>query len=168
MDFALRLARGGVMIDQMVATAAEAITRAPLEKSLTDIPATAARRAATSLLELDAKRESFQRIRLYEEDFARRGSSWTMRIAWQLVLRRKTQAVFDKTESKITTATLGTRNLILDLAARAYTLDHGQPPASPSDLVPNYLPQVPTDPSTGKPLKSFNAASTTTKVPQGG
>lgn len=165
MDFALRLARGGVMIDQMVATAAEAITRGPLEKSLSDIPATAARRAATALLELDGKRESFKRVRLYEEDFARRGSSWTVRIAWQLFLRRRTQAVFDKTETKITTATLDTRHLILNLAARAYTLDRGKPPASPSDLVPDYLPQIPIDPATGEALKNFKASPATATVP---
>lgn len=168
MDFALRLARGGVMIDQMVATAAEAIARAPLEKSLSDIPAAQARHAAITLLELDAKRESFKRVRLYEEDFARRGSSWTMRIAWQLVLRRKTQAVFDKTEAKLNASTLGTRNLILDLAARAYTLDRSQPPASPADLVPDYLPSLPLNPSTGEPLNTFKAARTETTVSPGG
>jgi len=167
-DFALRLARGGVMIDQMVATAAEAIARAPLEKALSDIPAAHARRAATTLLELDAKRESFKRVRLYEEDFARRSSTWIMRVAWQLVLRSKTQAAFDKTETKLNDSTLGTRNLILNLAARAHTLDRGQPPASPADLVPEYLPSVPKDPSTGEPLKTFKAARTATNTSPGG
>jgi hypothetical protein len=38
---------------------------------------------------------------------------------------------------------------MLDLAARAFELDKGHPPASASDLVPEYLKAVPQDPVTG-------------------
>jgi hypothetical protein len=41
------------------------------------------------------------------------------------------------------------RQLIIDLAARAYELDKGRPPASAADLVPDYLKAVPPDPATG-------------------
>jgi hypothetical protein len=39
--------------------------------------------------------------------------------------------------------------LTLDLAARAYELDKGHPPANLTDLVPDYLKAVPQDPFTG-------------------
>ena len=38
---------------------------------------------------------------------------------------------------------------MVDLAARAYELDKGHPPASAADLVPEYLKAVPQDPVTG-------------------
>lgn len=41
-----------------------------------------------------------------------------------------------------------------ELSASAYLLDQGRLPQSLADLVPTYLPQVPTDPFDGKPLKS--------------
>jgi hypothetical protein len=39
-----------------------------------------------------------------------------------------------------------TRLLICDLAIRAYSLEHGRNPAKLTDLVPDYLPEVPKDP----------------------
>jgi len=42
-----------------------------------------------------------------------------------------------------------TRQLLIDLAARAYELDKGQSPANVADLVPDYLKAIPQDPFTG-------------------
>jgi competence protein ComGC len=42
-----------------------------------------------------------------------------------------------------------TRQLMIDLAARAYELDKGHRPASVADLVPEYLKAVPKDPIAG-------------------
>ena len=42
-----------------------------------------------------------------------------------------------------------TRQLIIALAARAYELDKGKPPASLADLMPDYLKAIPQDPLTG-------------------
>lgn len=39
------------------------------------------------------------------------------------------------------------------IAAKRYQLDHGSPPESLQALVPDYLPEVPTDPMDGKPLR---------------
>ena len=41
---------------------------------------------------------------------------------------------------------------MLALAARAYELDKGHPPASAADLVPDYLKAIPQDPVTGTNL----------------
>jgi hypothetical protein len=42
--------------------------------------------------------------------------------------------------------------LVVLLAARLHTTDHGTPPATLEALVPEYLPSVPLDPFTGKPM----------------
>ncbi len=44
--------------------------------------------------------------------------------------------------------------LIIDLAVRAYELDHGQHPKSLNELVPDYLDAVPVDPATGTKLSN--------------
>lgn len=154
-DFGLRLARGGVMIDQMIANAAENMARVPLEKAIDEIPAVPARKAALALARLDATREPFRSVKLNEEDFVRRHSPWTTRIAWHLFLRRMTQKTFDRTEEKVNGAIFATRNLTLNLAARAYAVEHGQAPPNPETLVPEYLPAVPKNPLTDKPLTRF-------------
>jgi len=43
---------------------------------------------------------------------------------------------------------------VLQLAAMAYLRDKGHDPAKLSDLVPEYLPQIPEDPMTGEPLRA--------------
>ncbi len=45
-----------------------------------------------------------------------------------------------------------TRQLIIDLAARAYELENGHRPASLTELVPDYLKAVPKNPVSGTNL----------------
>jgi hypothetical protein len=42
----------------------------------------------------------------------------------------------------------------LQLAAQAYVMDKGQPPAQLADLVTEYIAQIPPDPFTGEPLRA--------------
>lgn len=154
-DLGIRIARGGVVLDQLTATSAENMARVPLEKSLSDLPAGPARQAAAALHRIDASREPFARVRLYEEDWVRRSASWPQRVAYRLFLRRRMETIFTQHEQKALGTIFATRNLAQNLAARAYTLEKGQAPASPEALVPEYLPAVPTNPVTGKPLKRF-------------
>ena len=58
-------------------------------------------------------------------------------------------AMFTKIRQKFDAQAQRTRQLTLDLAARAYELDKGHPPANLTDLVPDYLKAVPQDPITG-------------------
>ncbi len=164
-DFGVRLAQGGVLMDSLMATAAEAMARAPLEKALPELPAGPARKAALALAQLDPTRESFKGVLLYEELYVRRNSPFAMRVAWNLFLRRRTQAAFDKAEAKHNTSLLATRALTLQLAARAYTLERGQPPSSPDALVPEYLPSIPVEPATGKPLTRISPLPSASATP---
>ena len=62
---------------------------------------------------------------------------------------KKTQ---EKLIIKTGNAELQTKQLMIDLATRAYKLEQGRHPNSPSDLVPDYLKAVPVDPTTGTNL----------------
>ena len=55
----------------------------------------------------------------------------------------------EKTEAHIFTTRNLTRQLMLQLAIRAFTLDKGAPPKTIADLVPAYLTAVPQDAFTG-------------------
>ena len=57
-----------------------------------------------------------------------------------------------KAEQKFKNQQSRTRQLLVDLAARAYELDKGRRPANLTDLVPDYLKAVPKDPASGKNL----------------
>jgi competence protein ComGC len=59
------------------------------------------------------------------------------------------EPVFRKTKEKFQQQQIKTRQLMVDLAARAYELDKGKSPASLADLVPEYLKAIPQDPFTG-------------------
>ena len=45
------------------------------------------------------------------------------------------------------------RLLTCELALRQYRLEHGSEPAKLADLVPDYLPELPIDPFSGRPLR---------------
>jgi hypothetical protein len=58
-------------------------------------------------------------------------------------------AAFAKSRNHVYAQEQKTRQLIIALAARAYELEKGKPPAGTADLVPEYLKAVPQDPVTG-------------------
>jgi competence protein ComGC len=60
-------------------------------------------------------------------------------------LNQKVEQAFKERQQK-------TRQLMMDLAARAYELDRGKKPTSTTDLVPAYLKAIPQDPFTGTNL----------------
>jgi hypothetical protein len=69
-----------------------------------------------------------------------------------MMMANSLKKVFDKAGQKFAAQQLKTRQLIVQLAARAYELDKGKLPANLSDLVPDYLKAVPQDPFTGTNL----------------
>ena len=53
---------------------------------------------------------------------------------------------------KLDASTQQLARTMLDCAALAWELDHGQRPTSVTNLVPQYLKAIPADPITGQPL----------------
>jgi hypothetical protein len=142
-------ARGGVLIDQMVGTACEAIGTSQLQNLASRLDAKSCHETAAALETLDAQRQSWDEVMQQENDWSRRAFTGLRYEIMRLMPHKSLKKVFQKAEQKFQEQQLKTRQLMLDLAARAYALDKGHPPASAADLVPDYLKAVPPDPFTG-------------------
>ena len=145
-------ARGGLLIDKLVGIAIEIVGMDHLQRLVPHLDANACRETAGALEVLDSNKQSW-------DDLIQQESAWSHAafhgwryefIRWK---ERKSHASAMATiKQKFDAQQQRTRQLMVDLAARAYELDKGHPPASAADLVPEYLKAVPKDPATGTNL----------------
>jgi hypothetical protein len=145
-------ARGGTLIDQMVGTAIEAIGTAGLQKLVDKLDARACRDTVEALETLDAQKQSWDAVRQQENAWSRRTFTSLSHRIYRPLLTRMIAKAWQASERKFKEREKQTRQLRIDLAARAYELEKGQPPARVADLVPNYLKAIPRDPFTGTNL----------------
>jgi hypothetical protein len=145
-------ARGGVIINALVEVAFEKMGTSYLQKLANSLDAKSCREIAASLEVSDSQKESWGTISQQEHNWTHRAyTSFRDRLDELIMFNsiRKTnqgaEQVFKKQEAK-------TRQLMIDLAARAYELDKGKPPANLADLVPDYLKAVPQNPLTGSDM----------------
>lgn len=141
--------RGGTVLDQMVGTAIEVIGTSQLQKLVADLDAKSARAAAITLETLDARRQTWEDVMRQENDWSRRTFAGIRYEMTRWMTRKSLKITYQKTEQKLQHEQLKTRQLIIDLATRVYTLEKGHPPASVSDLVPDYLKAIPRASFTG-------------------
>jgi hypothetical protein len=145
-------AHGGVLIDQLVGIAIEAIGMAGLEKLVDQLDAKTCREAAATLETLDAQEQTWKEVMLQENAWSRRTfTSLSYRIYRPLLSKMSVKA-YQAGERKFKKRQIMTRQLLIALAARAYELENGHRPASFTDLVPDYLKAVPKDPASGANL----------------
>jgi len=145
-------AHGGLLIDQLVEIAMEAVGTSHLQKIVDRLDAKSCRETVAALETLDAQRQSWNEVIQQEDGWSRRTfTSLSYRI-YRPLLSKMTREVFQKAGRKSKEQQLKTRQLMIDLAARAYELDKGHHPASLADLVPDYLKAIPQDPLTGTNL----------------
>jgi len=142
-------ARGGVLIDQLVGIAIEATGTSHLTNLLTRLDAKSCRECAATLENLDSQRQTLDEVMQQENDWSRRTFPGVRNEIARLKTRKSLQAGQAATARKFMQQQVRTRQLIIDLAARAYELDKGKPSASLADLVPDYLKAVPQDSFTG-------------------
>lgn len=143
---------GGVVIDELTGLAMENMGTTALEKLLPKLDAKTCRATATALETLDAQRQTWDEVMQQEYDWSRRmhhglAGEWN-----RFLMRKSLNVIYNKTQQTFNRQLRSTRQLILDLAARAYQLDKGHAPAGAADLVPAYLKAVPIDPFTGTNL----------------
>jgi hypothetical protein len=141
--------RGGVLIDQLVGTAIEAMGTSDLQELAPKLDAKTCRETAATLETFDGQRQTWDEVMEQEHDWARRTFPGVRYELLRLAERNSTKKIDQKTEQKFDKQLVKTRQLIIDLAARAYELDKGHPPASVADLTPDYLKTIPQDPLTG-------------------
>ncbi len=151
-ELGIRSARGGVIIDEMVSLAVEGLGREPLKKIIPQLDFTTCKELALKLEQLDAQRESWTTIVTNEREWSRRADPGFLHFVRALMQRKMLDPVLKRTGVKFEKHQTELRQLILQLAARAYELDKGAPPKAASDLVPDYLKAVPQDPTTGREL----------------
>jgi hypothetical protein len=141
-------ARGGVMIDSLVGLAVESIGIAPLEKLTPNLDARQCREVASALETAESDRESADTILKEEHAWAWHTFGLKEQIA-RLLMFMELHQNEQKCASRIQRQQTRTRLLLIQLAARAYELEKGEPPKNLADLVPAYLKAIPRDPLTG-------------------
>ena len=142
-------ARGGVLTDQLFGTATEAIGTRALAAIAGPLDAATCRETAATLEKLDAQRQTWAEVMQQEHAWSvRTFNSLAEKVSRQLTARA-TEKAFEKPAQNFTAQQSKTRELMVQLAARAYALENGHPPANIAALVPIYLHAVPQDPLTG-------------------
>jgi hypothetical protein len=122
----------------------------PIKVLLAKLDVRQCREAAQTLQKTDERAESFQDILRRDR---RRMRHYGVR-GWIDELRyfRETRQVDQKAATKFEDIQNERRQLIVDLAARAYELETGKRPASVAELVPMFLKAVPVNAHSGTPI----------------
>lgn len=153
------ICRGGRMIDRLVGIACEDIGSRSLQRVVGGLDALQCREAVRTLEETLARRESAESVLRAETAWMRANASV---INPRLSLIERIQRLIpisrfnpvkrsqDGFVLKMKTTELAMTHLVIRLAARAFELEKGRPPARLEELVPQYLSASPVDPSTGK------------------
>jgi hypothetical protein len=142
-------ARGGVIIDELVGIAIEAVGGEDLQKLLAQMGAKNCLETVVTLETLDSQRQTWDEVMQQERDWSRRTFPGIRNELARLMTRNSLNQVYQSAEQKFENQQSKTRQLIIDLAARAYESDKGHSPANLADLVPDYLKAIPQDPLTG-------------------
>jgi len=150
--YGTELPRGGVLIDYLVGIAIQSIGRARLEEALPDTDSATSQKVVATLEDVVSRRELSADIWKREAQWARRGRFGPVGLFSQMFQPFLQRGMKAKAEQKFARILTDLQRTKLHAAARAYELEHGQPPATARDLVPQYLKSVPLDPATGGEL----------------
>jgi hypothetical protein len=142
-------ARGGVLIDQLVGTAIEAVAISHLQKIVDQLDAKSRRETINVLETLDSQGQTWDEVMQQENNWSRRTFTGIRYQIARLMMHKTLEKSFQTAKLKFKTQEKKARQLLIDLAIRAYKLDKGKPPVSLADLVPDYLKAVPQDPFSG-------------------
>jgi hypothetical protein len=146
--------RGGLMIDRLVGIACQASAMHWLEKTVGGLNSETCRFAVRTLRGIDRRQEPMQSVSRNESEWRRRVFPLWKRLQALIPIPSRNPLIQAEKAiaSKSDQVELQLKRLMIDLAARAYELDHGRHPKSSSELVPDYLDSIPTDPTTGTNL----------------
>jgi hypothetical protein len=148
-DLGNEAARGGILIDQLVGSATEALGVRALEKITNLLDVSASRETAATLEKLDAQRQTWSDVVQQETAWSRRAFPSVGDRFRAMMTANSMKKVFDQAAKKFASQQLVTRQVMAAYAAHAYELDQGRKPVSFADLVPNYLKTIPQDPTSG-------------------
>jgi hypothetical protein len=138
--------RGGVIIDMLVGVACQSLGCQALLGVVEKLNGPDCRTTIQQLEDMDSKAESVMEVANQEHTWSRRTFGWRAQLAG-LIMRRSLQQNEQTTLGKAQGQQRATRLLMIQLAERAYELDHGVGAKSMSDLVPAYLKALPMEPA---------------------
>ena len=144
--------RGGTMLDGLIGVAIESFGLKPLQNISSRLDARTCRETVTALETLEAQSQSWADLVQQDNAWSRRTYPGIKYQLGKLVMFSTVRQVRQKAGQKFEEQEKNTRQLTIDLATRAYELEKGHRPASPADLVPDYLKAIPQDPFTGTNL----------------
>ena len=153
--FSHAISRNGLLVTALQAMACETIAMKRINNLVSSLSAADCRRAAHALYEYDRDRESPDEIGHREAEWSR--ATYGVWAQLPLMVRggtlRPDKAAMSSTQKIFYSNSRQARVIILQLASRAFELEHGRKPQRSSELVPAFLPSVPIDPASHAPLE---------------
>ena len=154
--FGQEFCRGGLVIDRLVDIACEAINFAPLSNLVQNVDARTCRDVAQGLETMEAKREPWESTlgveRLYFRNVANMRENLLGTVQRMIRWCQSWWRPVQDPRQKLERVQGWERRLTLQLAVRAYELEHEKAPERTADLAPAYLKAVPKDPMTGREM----------------
>jgi hypothetical protein len=148
--------RGGILVDEMLGVAIGSLGVEQLQKIADNLDAKSCRDTIQTLETLDIHGQSWADVIQQENAWSRRSfpglQGQTIRLYYKLVYYRTRERNYQRAIDTIKSTQKKESQLLIELAARAYELDKGHPPANVADLVPEYLKTAPQNPVTNTNL----------------
>jgi hypothetical protein len=144
--------RGGLLIDRLVGIAIERVSLDGLARVRDDLPPDELRTIVAALLDADAKRETFADARNSEEYWAEQSVPYMIRLSLRVsgMDKKLLEPAYKSVSDAFQTAQTLLRREALAMARRRYLLEKKAEPKETSELVPDYLPEIPLNPVTGR------------------
>ena len=144
--------RGGVLIDGLMGIAIRSMGLWHLKNAINGMDLKATREGLSTLESVFSNCESWEEVIKREKQWARRGRFGSSGLIVALVQPFQDGKNLQRAQQKFITTETDLMRMQIQLASHAYELDHGKPPGSVNDLVPQHLKSVPLDPATGQEL----------------
>lgn len=150
----LMLRRGSTLIEYLIGTAVQGLTAKRLIAARADVSPEQARRIITVLQQSLDQQEDFGAIKYRDRVMAERAYGWAARLSNILESAGLPSQIYlaSSIDEPQLRSTAMVRLLQTDLALHLYQSHHGALPQRLGDLVPDYLPDLPLDPYSQKPL----------------
>lgn len=148
--------RNGLVTNYLVGVAIEAVGEDRLCQVLPQLNAEQCRETIAALSEIDQQREPLDKMLRRERVWDERAFGWIGHLCLVLEDISPTgNPLHDKIRLTDTRRIASTRLLIVELALRAFQVDHGTMPDRLDQLTPEYLKELPVDPfdPQGRPLR---------------
>jgi hypothetical protein len=150
--FAHAAHRHGVIIDELVAIACQALGSRQLVQLASHLSPDAVREILLELIALDRARETTSAIVQRDSEWSRGAYGLWRSILMRMVTRKGLRAAEASFKSQHARSVAALRLVIAELAVRGHQTKNGKPPMALAELVPAWLPAVPLDPFSNGPL----------------